>query len=283
MLDLDKGNYQPCTTEDSSDDLFEVPTSPMQKNTYTEAATPRGKARVAPITNAASSKQRLIQHELGTTTESEYPPCQAMKPAKLTKPSVSTSKAQTSLSKAKAKVKGDEANLTTESDSAPPPTAPSASLNPKTPTPRRKTKQSRMLPMAMNTEPDSPPCEVKPHALQQLRSYADLESHDETPCRPMVKSMKLSSGSKAADLKVNNQVGSAASDSTSHWWEWKAREPSVNVEENVEINPAGRKRGAWEKGVGKAVLEMIDDLMISGNRNGNVISSMNKGKTAMGR
>ena len=77
MLDLDKGNYQPGTTEDYSDDLFEVPTSPMQKRTYTKAASPRGKARVAPVANAAFSKQRLIQHELGTTTEWEYPPRQA--------------------------------------------------------------------------------------------------------------------------------------------------------------------------------------------------------------
>ena len=164
MLNPDKGNYQPSTTEDYLDNLFEVPTSPMQKKTYTEAASPKGKAREAPITNAASSKQRLIQHKLGTTTESEYPPCQAKKPAKLTRPSVSTSKAQTSSSKAK--VKGDEANSTMESDSAPPPTAPSAPLNPKTPMPRRKTKQSRMWPMAMDTEPNSPSHEVQPHALQ---------------------------------------------------------------------------------------------------------------------
>ena len=196
MLDLDKGNYQPGTTEDYSDDLFEVPTSPMQKRTYAEAASPRGKARVAPFANVASSKLRLIQHELGTTTESEYPPRQAMNPTKLTRLSVSTSKAQTSLSKAKAK--GDEASSTTESDSPPPPTVPSASLNPRSPTPRRKTKQSRMLPMAMDTEPDSP------HALQQLRSYADLESLDETPCRPTVKLKKLSSWSNAAHLKANN-------------------------------------------------------------------------------
>ena len=80
------------------------------------------------------------------------------------RPSVSASKAQTSLSKAKAK--GDEANSTTESDSAPPPTVPSASLNPKTPAPGRKTKQSMMLPMAKDTEPDSPLREVKPCALQ---------------------------------------------------------------------------------------------------------------------
>ena len=51
----------------------------------------------------------------------------------------------------------------------------------------------------------------------------------------------------------------------------------------MEINPAGRKRGAWEKGMGKAALEMINDLMISSDRNSNVSSSMNKGKTAMGK
>ena len=51
----------------------------------------------------------------------------------------------------------------------------------------------------------------------------------------------------------------------------------------MEINPAGRKRGTLEKGMGKAALETIDDPMISGNRNSNVNSSMNKGKTAMGK
>ena len=111
----------------------------------------------------------------------------------------------------------------------------------------------------------------------------DLESLDGTPCRPRVKLKKLLLGSKAADLKANNQAGSAASDFTSCWREWKAREPSVNVEENVEINPAERKRGTWEKGVGKAALEMIDDPMIGGNRNGDDSSSTNKGKTAMGK
>ena len=278
MLDLDKGNYQPGTAEDYSDNLFEVPTSPMQKKTFAEAASPRGKARVAPIINAASSKQRLIQYELGTTTESEYPPHQAMKPTKLIWPSVSAFKTQTSSSKAMAK--GDEVNLTTESDSATPPTTPSTSLSPKTPVPRKRTKQSRMSSMAMDTEPNSLSHEVKPHALQQLRSFLDLESLDETPCRPMVKLKKLL-GSKAADLKVNDQAGSTAGDSTSHWREWKAREPSD--EKNVEINPAGRKSGTWEKGVGKAALETINDLMISSDRNGNVSSSTNKGKIAMGK
>ena len=51
----------------------------------------------------------------------------------------------------------------------------------------------------------------------------------------------------------------------------------------MEVKPAGRKRGSWEKGVGKAVLETINDPMISGDRNSDVSSSMNKGKTAMGK
>ena len=157
-LNPDKGTYKPSTTEDdSTDDISIVPTLPPQKMTYAEAASPRGKTRAAPVARAmkAVPLRKMNQSEEGSTTESDspllFPVTQAMMSAQLTKHSILASK-----------VKAHQSNSDMESDTLPP--SPTASLNPKTPVPQKKTKQKKLSPMGDMTGPESPPHEIEPHS-----------------------------------------------------------------------------------------------------------------------
>ena len=159
-LNLDKGTYKPSTAEDdSTNDISIVPTLPPQKMTYAEAASPRGKTRAAPVARAIKAVpfRKTNQSEDGSTTESDspllFPVTQAVMSAQLIKCGILA-----------LKVKAHQSNSDMESDTLPP--APTASLNPQTPAPQKKTKQKKLSPMGDMTELESPPHEIKPRTLQ---------------------------------------------------------------------------------------------------------------------
>ena len=98
-------------------------------------------------------------------------------------------------------------NPTQTQNLTPCPTPPTTSLNPQTPAPQKKTKQKELSPVGDMIKPESPPCKIKPHALQQFKSYADLSVFNGNLHKSMGGSKK---SHRVADLKWTTRVQSVS-------------------------------------------------------------------------
>ena len=89
------------------------------------------------------------------------------------------------------------------------------------------------------TEPKSPPHEIKPHTLQQLKAYADLSVPDGNLHKSMGRSKK-----SAGTARVQSK--STVNDATYTWRGWRVREQPVR--ESMDISPAEANVVVWAKG-----------------------------------